>query len=483
MIKSEDVQYFRNILQKVDLNSNQKLILAVSFLLSGYAFLLLNPYDILNYIYLPFVLFFSISGIYLFFSIDKNIKSILFFKKLLYYITLFIVFSVIYFLLKNVLLYVMDISFGAVFLFYVVGFAFIYNVFFENTEISINKADELFFVIKYFIFYIPCILILVIQYLIDDAKNTKKTTYILAVLLVLLIVIYLVVPALSKYMYKSDGLLLIDKKSNLNQSILTLTLKELKDKSPYTFEGFKSLSDNDIKHVVDMGYSNVEQYIIKQNEDEIKQMILKYKDKPDELKYHIRNKLNQSFLSKLYYSMILFKHKYFMSANQLSEEDILNQYLSPLLYTYHYGISFWLYLDTNMLAEKNRDKALILTLGSRPSLYYDYNTRQLIIEISDVVKDKTFKQTRIYNSSKILFQKWNHIVMNYVNGQFDLFINNELVSTQSNVSPYINDSDVLQVGSVENTDLGGISNLKYYDQPLSLYKIKEVYNQKLFSVE
>ena len=81
-----------------------------------------------------------------------------------------------------------------------------------------------------------------------------------------------------------------------------------------------------------------------------------------------------------------------------------------------------------MLSDKNRDKALILTLGSRPSLYYDYNRRQLIIEISDTIsKTETVKQTRIYNSSKILFQKWNKIVMNYVNGQFDLFINNEIV--------------------------------------------------------
>jgi len=118
-----------------------------------------------------------------------------------------------------------------------------------------------------------------------------------------------------------------------------------------------------------------------------------------------------------------------------------------------------------------------LTLGSRPSLYYDYNTRELVIEIKDKVSNKTFQQTRIYNTSKILFQRWNHIVMNYVNGQFDLFVNNEIVSTQSNVSPYINDTDVLQVGSGENTDLGAISHLRYYDQPLSLYKIKEIYNK------
>jgi hypothetical protein len=428
------------MLEKV--NERQKIILAVSFLLSGYAFLLLNPYDILNYIYLPFVLFFSIGGIYLFFSIDQNVKTMYFFKHILYYIGLFIVFSIIYFLLKNVLLYAIDISFSAVFLFYIVGFALIYKIFFENIDINISKADELLYVIQYFIFYIPCIFIIAINYLIDDAKNTTKTTYILGLLLILLMVIYFVIPLITKYMYKHDGILLIDKKTYLNQSILTITLKELKDKihksKPY-LEGFKSITE------LNMHNLSIDD------------------PKINKLELNILNPYNLSNL------IGRFKHTYL----GIPVEDVL--------YTYHYGISFWLYLDTNILSEKNREKALILTLGSRPSLYYDYNTRQLIIEIT--VKDKTFKQTRIYNSSNLLFQRWNHVVMNYVNGQFDLFINNEIVATQSNVSPYINDSDVLQVGSVQNTDLGGISNLKYYDQPLSLYKIKKVYDEKLFSVE
>jgi len=108
-------------------------------------------------------------------------------------------------------------------------------------------------------------------------------------------------------------------------------------------------------------------------------------------------------------------------------------------------------------------------------MFYDYRRKQLIVEMTDYVDERSeFKQTRIYYSSNILFQKWNHIVMNYVNGQFDLFINDELVATQSNVSPYIHESDVLQVGSIENTDLGGISQLKYYVKPLSLEKIKKI---------
>lgn len=426
------------MLEKV--NERQKIILAVSFLLSGYAFLLLNPYDILNYMYLPFVLFFSIGGIYLFFSIDQTVKTMYFFKHILYYIGLFIVCSIIYFLLKNVLLYAIDISFSAVFLFYIVGFALIYKIFFENFDINISKTDELLYVIQYFIFYIPCILIMVINYLIDDAKNTTKTTYILGLLLILLMVIYFIIPLITKYMYKHDGILLIDKKTYLNQSILTMTLKELNDKKSKSYvEGFKPITE--------LNMNSHEPKIYELNKPEL-------------------NIWNPTYLSNL---MGSFKHTYL----GIPVEDVL--------YTYHYGISFWLYLDTNILSEKNREKALILTLGSRPSLYYDYNTRQLIIEIT--VKDKNFKQTRIYNSSSLLFQRWNHIVMNYVHGQFDLFINNEMVATQSNVSPYIKDSDVLQVGSVQNTDLGGISNLKYYDQPLSLHKIKKVYDEKLFSVE
>jgi len=357
----------------------------------------------------------------------------------------------------------MSISLGVVFLFYVVGVAFIYSLFLAEFEEKVSKPTELFYVIKYLILYIPCILVDIIQYSINDAKHTNKTTYILLGLLILLIIVYFIIPLVLNYRYKHDGILLISTKRYLNESILTLNLKELNDKIKnsqtllnYAFgsEGFKSLSDNEIPTIL----SNVS---------------------PPQG----GESLDYSFLSRLYYSILLLKNK-FIYGESNSEEDIITQYKSPTLHTYHYGISFWLYLDTNMLAEKNRDKALILSLGSRPSLFYDYNKRQLIIEITDYVKkDTSFKQTRIYNSSNILFQKWNHVVMNYVNGQFDLFINNELVSTQSNVSPYINATDVLQVGTVENSDLGGISNLKYYNQPLTSNKIKEIYQQKLISLE
>jgi len=452
----------------IELNQNIKIILTSIFVLLGYAFFILNPYQILDYIYLPFILLFTMTAVFLFVSIDHIINPMEFFYKVLQYVSIFLGFAILYFILKHILLYTINISFGAVFLFYVVVMAIVYNIFFGNTTIDFGKGDDLFQVIKYFIFYIPCILILMINYFIDDVKQTNKTTYVLGFILILLIILFFIIPMINQYLYIHDGLLLIRNKESLNKSILTLTLKELKENinnGPLYKEEFRSLSE------VNLPKWNGSSLPEEHKSDEIQDLITQYKDNPEKLKQYITHEINKSLKNKIYY---YFKKHFFYNEKQ---KQMLSQYTNPILYTYHYGISFGLYLNSNILLDKHRDKALILTLGSRPSLYYDYNTRELVIEIKDKVNNKTFQQTRIYNTSKILFQRWNHIVMNYVNGQFDLFVNNEIVSTQSNVSPYINDTDVLQIGSIENTDIGAISHLRYYDQPLSLYKIKKIYNK------
>lgn len=438
-----------------------KLIYTLSFLFIGYAFFMLNPYTVLDYVYLPFVILFAMVGVFLFFSVNNKTMNIMtYLNKTLYFVGIFVLCAILYILLKIIVLYTINISFGAMFLLYIVSFALIHHLFMGNVSYDSGRTEDLFQVIKYFIFYIPCLLILVINYFINDAKQTNKTTYILGLMLTLLIVIYFLIPIVMHYI--SNDLTLIKDKEYLNKSILTMTLKDIKEKIPkglFYKEGFNSLSEVNMPTMKPRGITTTT--------DPMEDLIDKYKDKPELLRQYVKDEINKSFINKLYYySKSIFS----------DEKDLISQYVSPIYHTYHYGISFGLYLNSNILAEKNRDKALILSLGSRPSLYYDYNTRELIIEITDKVNNKTFKQTRIYNSSKILFQKWNTIVMNYVNGQFDLFVNNEIVSTQSNVSPYINESEVLQVGSVENSDIGAIQQLRYHDQPLSLYQINKINN-------
>lgn len=390
----------------------------ILFFLVGYAIILLNPYKIMDYIYAPIILFFCMGGIYLFFSTKSTMDLFEFSKQILTYLSIFLIWIILFYVARAVLLYSMRRSFFLVFLFYMVVTAIIYKMGASPGAADVNDLLQL---TRYLIFYIPCLFADTIEYFVEDAKKTNQTTYILGFLLLLLIV-YFFYP-----IRHTDGRLLIDGKTKLNKSVLSLNLEEVQP-----LEGFRSLSDKDLER------------------DTLPALELS----PD-----------LEWLKDLYLSL---KYDFFMIPKDT------DQVTGKPLYTYQYGMSFWLYLESEVLAE-TRDKALIMSFGSRPSLFYDYNRKQLVIEVTDYVGSE-FKQTRVYYSSNILFQKWNHMVMNYVNGQFDLFINNELVATQSNISPYINATDLLQVGSVENSDLGGISQFRYYDTPLSQDKIKKIYS-------
>jgi hypothetical protein len=353
-------------------------------------------------------------------------------------------------LLKFIIVYLSRVSFLAIFSFYVIVVALIVNRFEIETPGEDMTRNRLLF-IKYLILYIPCLFIDGIELVIQDAKQTNKTTLILGLCLILWVILYILIPIIQNYMYITDGVLLIDRRTPLDHSIMSLSLKELDDRihKPGFFgmEGFKSINELDLER----NYPSLGLTLpLPENIPYIKEI----------LEYFTR-----------------LKNRFFMIPSNQAE---INEE-TDTLHTYHYGLSFWLYLDTKILTETNRPQALILSLGSRPSMYYDYDTRQLVIEITDYVNETDIKQKRIYYSSNLLFQRWNHIVMNYAHGQFDLFINNILVATQSNVSPYISEEELLQVGSVENSEMGGISNFKYYQQPLSLYKIKSIYTNKIIA--
>ena len=64
--------------------------------------------------------------------------------------------------------------------------------------------------------------------------------------------------------------------------------------------------------------------------------------------------------------------------------------------------------------------------------------------------------------------------MNYNYGTFDMFINNNLVTTK-NFVPYMSPQEMLIVGSSDNDNVGGICNMKYYNIPLSASKINSIY--------
>jgi hypothetical protein len=115
---------------------------------------------------------------------------------------------------------------------------------------------------------------------------------------------------------------------------------------------------------------------------------------------------------------------------------------------------------------------MIFSYGSRPSLYYDPKSSSLFVAIHYGRP----RQKILYKTSSILFQRWNFIVMNYKYGTLDLFINNNLVGTYPDVLDHLDPSDILLVGSSNNKNIGGICNMKYYELPLGVRKINNIYN-------
>jgi hypothetical protein len=146
------------------------------------------------------------------------------------------------------------------------------------------------------------------------------------------------------------------------------------------------------------------------------------------------------------------------------------------------------------------------------SIYYK-KTWTKLNNIHKILKLKEFVNNSILNNSKkneliillrgdevyrtkgILFQRWNHIVVNSEDSKIDLFVNNNLVGTYkyTNIIPKIQNQDeninqignvsvvnlydTLNIGSRENINFGSICNFRYYNTILDLSKIKSIYTK------
>ena len=156
-------------------------------------------------------------------------------------------------------------------------------------------------------------------------------------------------------------------------------------------------------------------------------------------------------------------------------------------YNYHYGISFWIYFDPELLKSHSNDiQGDIFNYAHMPYIYYHFKDQELVMEVNEC---KTFFKEKnpiscmpkvIYKSKDVLFQKWNNIVINYDYGTLDLFVNNVLVATKQNVTPYIDkDENSIVIGSSKKPlTHAGICNARYYSKPLNLTQIKELYSNK-----
>lgn len=167
-------------------------------------------------------------------------------------------------------------------------------------------------------------------------------------------------------------------------------------------------------------------------------------------------------------------------------------------FDYNYSISFWSFLDAMppSMNESYDKYTTLLSYGGKPDILYNPSLNTLLITMKlknvDATKydildikttcyddDETYLKPNesiviVEKIENILLQKWNQFIINCEGGTIDVFFNGELIKSAIRMVPYMS-VDNLVVG-YDNGIYGGLCNLVYYSNPLSVNQIYYSYN-------
>lgn len=140
-------------------------------------------------------------------------------------------------------------------------------------------------------------------------------------------------------------------------------------------------------------------------------------------------------------------------------------------FKYSYGISFWFFIEAQPpnVGGAYAKFVNILNYGGKPSIQYKGSTNEL--KITFRLNDDVEREILLYD--KLKYQKWNHFIINYDRGTVDVFVNDELIATESSIAPYMIHDEVV-VGE-KNGINGGIKDVKYFPEPIDLKTIKYLF--------
>lgn len=284
--------------------------------------------------------------------------------------------------------------------------ALTYTNFYQNsplTQLIINS-----------IFYIPCILVALVDNFVkltglDTKPNGKDsglfkpttTDYILLVLAILLNVAYFTYPYAAVKFSKQGGTMLIDNPIYINSEQILASYQSLNNGSNY-----------------DLNYDSTK------NED-----------------------FNYTYAISFWV---------YIDAVSPSMSAAYNRYTSLLSYGGKPNVLY-----------KGSDNTLMITMDntSAPKTNYKPTVSFDIDESGNRI---------IYVKKDLLLQKWNNIIINYNGGTLDVFLNGELVKSSIEVVPYMK-YDTLTVGS-KNGIRGGICSVDYFNKNLNIQQIYYLYN-------
>jgi hypothetical protein len=353
------------------------------------------------------------------------------------------------------------------------------------TDLIKSYAKYFLCIFKNFVFFIPCLLVILTDEINNDIRLTPSSIYILFFILLLLVLSLFLLPMLFKFIRtfnKSDILQgsgpfylneekTLGKYQNLNThlnkpiTVPNITVEEHKkpneEKLDKIMDAFNMDKDaykkqlNSFNTSIGIGTNSN----TNTNNSSDSRSIKDASANNSNIKTHsftLFNDVNSAFNIKTTYS-----------------NSIVSKEKFP--YNYTYSLSFYIYLNPqpqNTSLAYTKDTVLF-NYGYKPVIYYNGSSQKIIVR-SRTISNRGDQLDTIYEMTNPKFQKWLFFVINYDNNVIDVFIDGKLVGSKENVSPYFK-GDTITIG--ENDGIhGSIKEIYYYNKVRSPSTIELLYN-------
>jgi len=209
--------------------------------------------------------------------------------------------------------------------------------------------------------------------------------------------------------------------------------------------------------------------------------IILFNDSIHETGYEIENLEKMKKESKNIFEkglILLNEPIYFRQKKHLAKSKAFKE-IRVETHKYNYSVSCWFYIHAQPpnFKKSYNNFTEILNYNFEPVIGYDSKKNVLIIKSKrakapPTSKSKNYLET-VFFKDKFRLQKWHNVVVNYVGGTVDVFLDGELAGSEERIVPY-KTFNAMTVGQ-DNGISGGICNVIYYPSYISKAKIKSNY--------
>lgn len=343
------------------------------------------------------------------------------------------------------------------------------------TDLIKSYAKYFLCIFKNFVFFIPCLLVILTDEINNDIRLTPSSIYILFFILLLLVLSLFLLPMLFKFIRTFN-------KSDILQGSGPFYLNEEK-----TLGKYQNLNTH-LSKPITVPNITVEEHK-KPNEEKLDKIMDAFNMDKDEYKKQL-NSFNTSINNSSNTRSIkdasannsnIKTHSFTLFNDVNSAFNIKTTYSNSIVskekfpYNYTYSLSFYIYLNPqpqNTSLAYTKDTVLF-NYGYKPVIYYNGSSQKIIVR-SRTISNRGDQLDTIYEMTNPKFQKWLFFVINYDNNVIDVFIDGKLVGSKENVSPYFK-GDTITIG--ENAGIhGSIKEIYYYNKVRSPSTIELLYN-------